>query len=114
MLKFVGHMECKGKTIAGIAEGEAVLFTFTDGTYTLLRVQPGYEGDPGDVVSEEWGYGEGRVSNDSAIAAGLLTAEELEVMRQQHAETARRRMEEWERRKYEELRAKFERPADQT
>jgi len=74
--------EIVGKTISGVAQSitaQCLLIAFTDGTFTCLGIEYGY--DPGDECLVNIPFNRSRFIFSELVGAGLMTQEDVdEVM----------------------------------
>lgn len=101
--RYVDSEELEGKTVAKVIESDSrILMRFTDGTFTSLRVNPGYYGDPGDVEFDE------PTDRDSLLKLGILSQEEADAAREVERKADFERCRLNRLRQYQELRREFE------
>jgi hypothetical protein len=110
MLEKVALCDCIGKTLKyADLEDEYGIFTFTDGTFTILRATAPYEDACEINICNDY---EDYVMDCYFSAAGIASEEELALARQERirmaAETLERMVKERELREYERLKAIYE------
>lgn len=108
MLKEVPLAEIVGKTVQGDAiNGENLLLTFTDGTFTVLVAEcHGYDGDNLEIVQDTF-YPQSFHKSD-LIRTGMMTEAEWQQTEGERQSRWQAVKDEGERAQYEQLKRKFE------
>ena len=114
MLKRVDSKDCAGKTIKSISEcpdfseENYLAILYSDDTYSIFKSRSGYEGD---TYIEEIKYDDNVImcdTNNFGVRAGIFSKEELEEFRSQQSKRWAEQQEAAERKRFEELKRKFE------
>lgn len=106
MLKEISLKESEGKTIKGVSEwlSESVVLVFTDETFMCLKATRGYDScEISDVKFDVFDY-----PQQESIRLGIVSQEELDILKKNRDEKWRLQREEEERKMYTTLRKKFE------
>lgn len=114
MLKRVDSKDCADKTVKRISEcnnrdeENYLAIVYSDDTYSLFQSRSGYDGD---TYIEEIKYDDSVImcdTNNFGVRAGIFSKEELAEFRSQQSKRWAEQQEAAERKRFEELKRKFE------
>ena len=104
-MKFITDLkELEGKTItrAVIVDDAALALAFTDGSFSYIEASSSYD-------SIDMSFSRERdITNSDKVAAGIISSDEYEAIRQDEEERRQARIEASDLAKYNELKARFE------
>jgi len=105
MMQQIKMSEAIGKTlkttVTGVCDAEYIL-VFDDNTFTVLGI------DRDDDQVREVTLDLALFDVEALIAAGIVTKPERDALWDAHVEAERQKNEDWSRRQYERLKARFE------